>query len=214
MPTINVIGTVGAGKTTLTERLHQFTNLPVGYEGQSKDLDDTTRELLQRYYQNREAVALEKNLYFLEQRAKTIQQNALQSEFISDRFLYDDYLLAMLNVKNNEMTSSQLLTYQQAFRSVEKSLAESHPLSDDILVYVKPSFETALQNIAQRGRKEEQIENDPNLKTYYETMYQLYDQFYDDWQKSPKLMVPSAKDADLPSLINQIKTLQPAFKNL
>lgn len=214
MPTINVIGTVGAGKTTLTERLHQFTNLPVGYEGQSKVLDDTTRKLLQRYYQNREAVALEKNQYFLQQRAKTIQQNALQSQFISDRFLYDDYLLAMLNVKNNEMTPSQWITYQQAFRSVEKSLAESHPLSDDILVYVKPSFETALQNIAQRGRQEEQIDNNPNLKSYYETMYELYNQFYDDWQKSPKLIVPSSKNADLQSLINQIKALQPAFKNL
>lgn len=210
MANLNIIGTVGAGKTTLSRRLHHHTNWPVAYEAQSEILSDETRRILEKYYANVKAHALEKNLFFLHQRELTIQNNATIPAHISDRFLYDDYLMADLNYRNGDLTENEWLQYQAAFRKVERLQAETNDIHTDVLIFVQPPFEVTLEHIEERGRQEELVSTHPELRQYYASMYQLYDEFYHKWQ-GPKLKVLSSQDADIAELIANIKTLQPTL---
>ena len=214
MPTINIIGTVGAGKTTLAHKLQSLTQLPVGYEANSEELDLKTRNLLAKYYNDPTKYALEKNLFFLEQRAKTLSENQKHQAYISDRFLYDDFLMALLNMRNQQMNEQEWEEYTSAFNKVEDTFYNKKTPSDDVLIFIKPGFENALSQIKLRGRKEEQISNNPELKDYYQDMYNLYTEIFDNWNNTPKIIVNRVEDIDMVKLIKNIKIKQPAFSDI
>jgi len=209
MMTINIIGTVGAGKTTLAKKLQSATNLPVGYEANSEELTKETRNLLVKYYENPKKYALEKNLFFLKQRENTLLENKKYDAYISDRFLYDDFLMALLNVRNEQMSDDEWNTYLSAFDQVESRFYHKTAESKDVVIFIKPSFEQTLDQIKQRGRKEEQVSSNPDLKQYYRTMYDMYIEIFSKWEATPKITINSVDDTDVNNLIAKIKSLQP-----
>lgn len=214
MTTINIIGTVGAGKTTLARKLQDATGLPVGYESNSEELSRDTRKLLSRYYADPAAHALEKNLFFLDQRAKTLAANQTKEAYISDRFLYDDFLMAVLNRHNNQLTNDEWQQYLAAFHEVENTYYPKDQPSNDILIFIMPGFDHALKQIEQRGRVEEQISIHPELRAYYRDMYKLYLETYTNWHTTPKLIVEHVDEVDTNSLLDEIKTKQPSFNDI
>lgn len=209
MVAINIIGTVGAGKTTLAKKLQSATNLPVGYEANSEKLTKETRDLLVKYYENPKKYALEKNLFFLKQRENTLLENKQYDAYISDRFLYDDFLMALLNVRNEQMSEDEWDTYLSAFDQVESKFYPETDQSQDVVIFIKPSFEQTLDQIQKRGRKEEQVSSNPDLKEYYKTMYDMYIEIFSKWEATPKITINSVDDTDINELIMQIKSLQP-----
>lgn len=209
MTTINIIGTVGAGKTTLAKKLQSATNLPVGYEANSEELTKETRDLLVKYYDNPKKYALEKNLFFLKQRENTLLENKKYDAYISDRFLYDDFLMALLNVRNEQMSEDEWDTYLSAFNQVESKFYDELGDSKDVVIFIKPSFQQTLDQIQRRGRKEEQISSNPDLKEYYQTMYDMYIEIFSKWESTPKITINSVDDTDINDLVLKIKSLQP-----
>lgn len=209
MAAINIIGTVGAGKTTLAKKLQSATNLPVGYEANSEELTKETRNLLVKYYKNPKKYALEKNLFFLKQRENTLLANKRYDAYISDRFLYDDFLMALLNVRNEQMSEDEWDTYVSAFNQVESKFYDEPADSKDVVIFIKPSFQQTLDQIQRRGRKEEQVSSNPDLKEYYQTMYDMYIEIFSKWETTPKITINSVDDTDINDLIARIKLLQP-----
>lgn len=215
MATINIVGTVGAGKTTMVKRLHEATGVPVGYEAQSEVLDKQTRDLLKKYYSNPKKYALEKNLFFLQQRLQTIQKNQNEPLFISDRSLYDDYLMALLNKRNGQLTDDEWFEYTNAFDEVEKYAMAVSEENDTMVIFMCPSFNTTLLNIKARGRQEELPNNNPQLVQYYADMYELYREiFEDDLWSNKRIILESAEKANIETLVEEIKGINPAFKTL
>lgn len=187
MTIYNIIGTIGAGKTTTSEKLHKKLNIPVAYEAQSKELDAQTRDLLTKYYQDKKSYALEKNLFFLNQRKETIINHQNDEQYISDRSLYDDFIMAKFNYVSGHMSPTEWLIYNMAYQKVEKLLKDQ----DNIFIFLNPSLDTVLKRIKMRGRIEEQIDVHPNLLEYYTQLKSLYeDEFKDVKQLS------SNKDID------------------
>lgn len=176
MTIYNIIGTIGAGKTTTAEKLHKKLNIPVAYEAQSKELNEQTRDLLEKYYRNKRKYALEKNLFFLEQRKQTILNHNSQKDYISDRCLYDDYIMAKFNFISGHMTKTQWLFYKLKYKQVEKLLKNQ----DNVFIFLNPSLETILKRVKRRGRKEEQISVHPNLLDYYTNLKKLYECEFSD----------------------------------
>lgn len=214
MSVINIIGTVGAGKTTLAKKLQEATNLPVGYESNSQQLSEETRDLLSKYYDNPEKYALEKNIFFLNQRSQTMQRSEEYPVYISDRFLYDDFLMALLNLKRGQMSQNEWDTYISEFNKVESKFYGKSVPNNDILIFIMPSFEQTLLQIKERGRKEEQIDENPELKQYYKEMYDLYIEVFSKWDVTPKIILNDVESTEIPTLIAQIKKAQPTFAEL
>lgn len=206
MVAINIIGTVGAGKSTLAKKLQKELNIPVGFEADSEELSEETRKLLTEYYSDPNKYALKKNMYFLKQRANTLEKNKTNDIYISDRFLYDDYLMAKLNFINGQLSESEWHTYSDEFSKIEKMFGKSDE-SNDILIFIVPTFKQTLQQIKQRGRDEEQIENNPELEAYYETMYNLYLKMFKDWDDTPMFILKRVEETDIHKLSTYIKLL-------
>lgn len=189
-------GTVGAGKSTLAQVLNDRFDFNVIFEGNGeKELDIQTRELLTRYYENPTKYALEKNLYFLDKRVAAYI-SAVQSEktTIMDRGLYDDYLMAKLNKLSGQMSESDWKTYRQAFEKAQSQIKGlQQPNNTDLLIYVTAPFNTVLHHVENRGREEEKIHKHPELALYYLDMYDLYEKFYKNWNRSPKIAIDTNK---------------------
>ena len=54
------------------------------------------------------------------------------------------------------------------------------------MVHIRVSFETMLERINKRGREYEQLSFDPTLYDYYQELNLRYDQWYEEYQESPK----------------------------
>ena len=63
---------------------------------------------------------------------------------------------------------------------------KKHP---DLLVHIRVSFETMLERINKRGREYEQLSFDPTLYDYYQELNLRYDQWYEEYQESPKIQI-------------------------
>jgi deoxyadenosine/deoxycytidine kinase len=59
----------------------------------------------------------------------------------------------------------------------------------DLLIYLDGSFETILDHIRKRGREFEQIEDDSELLAYYELLFKNYEQWYQEYDQSPKIKI-------------------------
>lgn len=193
MTIYNIIGTIGAGKTTTSTKLHQKLNIPVAYEAQSKELNEKTRLLLDKYYANKSKYALEKNLFFLEQRRQTIINHSHEKDYISDRCLYDDYIMAKFNFINGDMTATEWDTYLTEYSKV-KTLIDNQ---NNVFIFINPPLNTVLERVKKRGRKEEQISVHPDLLEYYSKLKKLYETEF----KNQKQLI---YDSDIDTFINSL----------
>ncbi|MEA4828649.1 MAG: deoxynucleoside kinase, partial [Enterococcus thailandicus] len=72
------------------------------------------------------------------------------------------------------------------------------------LIHIRVSFDTMLERIEKRGRSYEQLSFDPSLYDYYQELNRRYDQWYENYNESPKIQIdgdrynfvedPQAKD--------------------
>lgn len=85
-----------------------------------------------------------------------------------------------------------------------------HSKNPDLLIHINISFETMLKRIEKRGRSFEQIDNDPDLYQYYKDLNTRYQQWYQDYDKSPKIQIDGDQydfvenDADKHKVIDMI----------
>lgn len=203
MAVINIVGTVGAGKSTLAKKLNTEFSVPVSYESGTEKLSPETREILHKYYKNPNKYALEKNKHFLELREASLRANKDQPLYISDRFLFDDYLIAVVNLKSGHLTQAEFDEYQKAFdQTVARTQFDNQAKS--VVVFLNPDFKQTLDQIEQRGREEEMVSKHPELRPYYEAMHALYDETFKQWSESPIIELDSVETTDLDDLMMKI----------
>ena len=54
---------------------------------------------------------------------------------------------------------------------------------------MRVSLETMLERIAKRGRPYEQVDQDPELYQYYKDLNARYENWFDQYDRSPKLLI-------------------------
>lgn len=143
---IAVVGNIGAGKTTLTELLAKH----LGYEPQFEAVDHNP--YLEDFYNDMKRWSFNLQIYFLNTRFQQIieiQKN--KSNIIQDRTIYEDAYIFAENLHDmGLMTSRDYENYRAIFDNITSFIRPP-----DLLIYLKASVPTLVNNIQRRGREYE-----------------------------------------------------------
>ncbi|MBO1307857.1 deoxynucleoside kinase [Enterococcus sp. 669A] len=204
MSVIVLAGTIGAGKSSLTAMLSEHLGSQAFYES----IEDN--EVLPLFYANPEQYAFLLQIYFLNKRFESIKKAMQDDNNVLDRSIYEDSLLFHLNADLGRATDTEVKVYDELLDNMMEELPyAAHKKHPDLLVHIKVSFETMLDRIEKRGREYEQLSFDPSLYDYYKELNYRYDQWYEDYNESPKIQIDGDKlnfveDAEARDIVLQL----------
>jgi deoxyadenosine/deoxycytidine kinase len=159
-----VAGNIGAGKTSLTERIGARLSWMTSYESVMDN------PYLPDFYGDMHAWAFHLQVYFLGHRAEQYLESARDSRSaILDRSIYEDfYIFTRALHQMGNMAERDYLSYKRLFDLVVESLPPP-----DLLIYLKAPPSVLMNRIRRRAR---------NMETGISGDYlALLDSFYDEW---------------------------------
>ncbi|MBS9335490.1 deoxynucleoside kinase [Fructobacillus sp. M1-13] len=181
---IVLAGTIGAGKTSLTDILAEHMGAKAYYES----VEDNP--ILPLFYKDPKKYAFLLQVYFLNSRLDQIMAAQKEERTIIDRSIFEDSLLFQLNADLGRATQTEVDIYKDLLNNVLEEVDEERQLkTPDLLIHVRVSLDTMLKRIAKRGRPYEQVEQDPALYQYYKDLNQRYEEWFDNYDRSPKLVI-------------------------
>ncbi|EOL38575.1 deoxynucleoside kinase [Enterococcus faecalis] len=185
---IVLAGTIGAGKSSLTALIANRLGSEAFYES----VDDN--EVLPLFYAEPEKYAFLLQIYFLNKRFDSIKQALTHENNVLDRSIYEDSLLFHLNADLGRANETEVKVYDDLLQNMLQELPyAAHKKRPDLLVHIRISFPKMLERIKKRGRPYEQIETDSTLYDYYQMLNERYDQWYEDYDESPKIQIDGDK---------------------
>jgi len=188
MAVIVLAGTIGAGKSSLTALIANRLGSEAFYES----VDDN--EVLPLFYAEPEKYAFLLQIYFLNKRFDSIKQALTHENNVLDRSIYEDSLLFHLNADLGRANETEVKVYDDLLQNMLQELPyAAHKKRPDLLVHIRISFPKMLERIKKRGLPYEQIETDPTLYDYYQMLNERYDQWYEDYDESPKIQIDGDK---------------------
>ena len=181
---IVLAGTIGAGKTSLTQMLADHLGSKPFFES----VDDNP--ILPLFYKDPQKSGFLLQIYFLNRRLDEIKDSFDNDLNVLDRSIFEDALMFKMNADLGRATHTEADIYTSLLGNMMEELPDqAHQKAPNLLIHIRISFETMLNRIKQRGRSFEQIENDPSLYQYYKTLNQRYQSWYEAYYKSPKMMI-------------------------
>jgi deoxyadenosine/deoxycytidine kinase len=143
---IAIVGNIGAGKTTLTELLSKhFT-----WEAQFEAVDNNP--YLEDFYGDMKRWSFNLQIYFLNSRfQQLIELQKADKSIIQDRTIYEDAYIFAENLHDMGLMSSRdYENYRAIFDNITSFIKPP-----DLLIYLKASVPTLVNNIQRRGREYE-----------------------------------------------------------
>ncbi|HIX70213.1 MAG TPA: deoxynucleoside kinase [Candidatus Enterococcus stercoravium] len=184
MAVIVLAGTIGAGKSSLTEMIANHLGSEAFYESVDNN------EVLPLFYADPNKYAFLLQIYFLNKRFDSIKQALKNEDNVLDRSIYEDSLLFHLNADLGRATETEVRVYDELLANMLEELPyAAHKKHPDLLVHIKVSFETMLARIEKRGRPYEQLDYDPSLYDYYKELNSRYDAWFEAYNESPKIQI-------------------------
>jgi deoxyadenosine/deoxycytidine kinase len=164
---IVVAGNIGAGKTSLTERIGARLGWLTAFESVADN------PYLADFYADMLSWSFHLQVFFLGHRAQQYLDLASHPQSaILDRSIYEDaYIFARALHHLNNLSERDYLAYRHVFDLVVGNLPPP-----DLLIYLKAPVEVLMQRIHNRGRA---IES--GITTEYLV---LLESFYEDWMRS------------------------------
>ena len=140
---IAIVGNIGAGKTTLTEMLAKN----YGWEPMFEAVDNNP--YLEDFYNEMKRWSFNLQIYFLNTRYRQIVEIQKSGrDIIQDRTIYEDAYIFAENLHDmGLMTTRDYENYQSMFDNITAFIKPP-----DLLVYLKASVPTLVNNIQRRGR--------------------------------------------------------------
>ncbi len=181
---IAVAGNIGSGKTTITSLLSKHYKWEPHYE----DVDDNP--YLNDFYQDMQRWSFNLQIYFLNSRFNQILDiRKSGKDVIQDRTIYEDAYIFAPNLHSmGLMTTRDFENYFTLFNLVS-SLIEP----PDLLIYLRASIPTLVNQIQIRGRK---YENTIRLD-YLKRLNERYEAWVDSYNLG-KLLIVDADNHDFP----------------
>ncbi len=166
---IAVAGNIGSGKTTLTSMLAKHYNWEANYE----DADDNP--YLNDFYEDMQRWSFNLQIYFLHNRFSKIQEIRKSGKsVIQDRTIYEDaYIFAPNLNAMNLMLKRDFNTYNDLFNLINGVIQ-----APDLLIYLRASVPTLVNQIQKRGREYEasiRLDYLNRLNERYEAWISTYD---------------------------------------
>jgi deoxyadenosine/deoxycytidine kinase len=164
---IIVAGNIGAGKTSLTERLGGRLGWRTAFESV------TDNPYLADFYADMRSWSFHLQVFFLGHRAQQyLDMHANPQSVILDRSIYEDaYIFARALYQLGNLDERDYLAYKRVFELLVSTLP-----APDLLIYLKAPVSVLMDRIHRRGRA---IES--GITTEY---LSLLDSFYNDWMQS------------------------------
>jgi deoxyadenosine/deoxycytidine kinase len=159
-----VAGNIGAGKTSITERIGQRLGWKAGFESVADN------PYLSDFYADMRQWSFHLQVFFLGHRAQQhIDMASSPQSAILDRSIYEDaYIFARALHHLGNLRERDYFAYRHLFDLVTRSLP-----APDLLIYLKAPVETLLERIQARGRTMES-----GITAEY---LSLLDNYYEDW---------------------------------
>ncbi|GAO99434.1 deoxynucleoside kinase [Fructobacillus ficulneus] len=177
-------GTIGAGKTSLTDILAKHLGGKAYYESVDNN------PILPLFYQDPQKYGFLLQIYFLNTRLDQIHEAQQEANSVLDRSIFEDALLFQLNADLGRATQTEVDIYKELVNNVLEEVSdEDQTKTPDLLIHVRVSLDTMLARIKKRGRPYEQIDQDPDLYQYYADLNARYDAWFDQYDRSPKLQI-------------------------
>lgn len=173
---ITIAGTVGVGKSTMTNALANALDFRTSFE----KVD--TNPYLDKFYADFERWSFHLQIYFLAERFKE-QKRIFEygGGFIQDRSIYEDTgIFARMHFEKGTMSEVDYETYTSLFDAMVMTPYFPHP---DLLIYLEGSLDDILSRIHERGRPMEQ----QTPVAYWEEMHQRYEQWINNFNACPVL---------------------------
>lgn len=176
-------GMIGAGKSTYTEMISKRLGTEAFFE--SVDYNP----ILDKFYDNPQKWAFSLQIYFLNTRFRSIKAALTDDNNVLDRSIYEDALFTRVNHLQGNISQEEMDIYNDLLANMMEELEGMPKKAPDLLIYLDGSFETILDHIRKRGREFEQIEDDSELLSYYELLFKNYEQWYQEYDQSPKIKI-------------------------
>lgn len=162
---IAITGNIGAGKTTLAEKLAKHYGWEVYYEAVDGN------PYLAPFYDDMTKWAFHLQIFFLNTRFEQVLKIKEQSEktIIQDRTIYEDaYIFAKNLYEGGHMNETDFETYKGLFQTIMRAISPP-----DLMIYLKADLPRLQKGIRKRGREYEQ-NMDPD---YLLGLNRLYESF-------------------------------------
>lgn len=196
---ITIAGTVGVGKSTMTNALADALRFRTSFE----KVD--TNPYLDKFYADFERWSFHLQIYFLAERFKE-QKRIFEygGGFIQDRSIYEDTgIFAKMHYEKGTMSPVDYETYKSLFEAMVMTPYFPHP---DLLIYLEGSIDDILERIKLRGRPMEQ----QTPITYWEEMHGRYENWINNFNACPVLRL-NINDYDL---FNNPESIEPIVEKI
>ena len=191
---IAIEGVIGAGKTTLAQKLCDKLGANLILEQFEEN------PFLEKFYDDRKRFAFQTQMFFLINRYKQQQQLNQQDLFskyiVSDYIFEKDRIFAYLNLSGEEIK-----LYESIFPLLERDIPQP-----DLVIFLQSSIDRLTTNVKTRGR---QIER--NLtRAYLTELSEAYNNFFFKYSNTPLLIVNTSeidfvnREEDFDELYEQI----------
>ncbi len=193
--TLVIAGTIGVGKSSLTERLASAFGWTPFYEAVDEN------PYLADFYADMPRWAFQSQVFFLSRRLhfqRTLHDHV--GSVVQDRSMYEDAEIFARNLfQGGHISERDYATYRGLYEGIRGLLP-----APDLLVYLRGSVPTLKARIARRGRPYEQ-----NIAAdYLARLNMLYDEWIADWTLCPALTIETdtlnfVQDSDALAIVSQ-----------
>ncbi len=202
---VAIAGNIGSGKTTLTTLLAKHYSWLPHYE----DADDNP--YLNDFYEDMQRWSFNLQVFFLQNRfSKVLELRKNKKTVIQDRTIYEDAYIFAPNLHSmGLMTTRDFESYLQLFKLMESLISPP-----DVLVYLRASVPTLVNNIQKRGRDYETAIRIDYLKRLNERYEAWVSEYEVQYKKNSKLLIIdvdennfSEKKEDLGKVITKVDSV-------
>ena len=196
---IAIEGPIGAGKTTLAQRLAARLDA-------STCLEDQENPFLADFYAGRTGAALQTQLFYLLNRHRqqlSLRQGHLFSQATVSDYLFDkDKIFAFLNLDDNE-----LFIYQRLYDLLARDVS-----APDLVIYLQAPTDVLVRRLRDRAARTDSESLEPSHE-YLRELNEAFQHFFFHYSATPLLVVEtshldlSGSEEALDDLIRQINAM-------
>lgn len=187
MSVITISGKIASGKSELAKILGDLLETPVYLEPVSQK----DNPILPLYYNDRKKYGFLLQIFFLNRRFEQIKKAYKSKNAVLDSIIYTDSIFLDRIFKDGLITKEEHDVYHSLVDNMMEEI-EGLPYkkTPDLMIGFDISFENELKRISIRDRS---FEQDDSLYDYFKNLSKDYDEWFSDYDLSPKLTIDGNK---------------------